>query len=162
MWNSFNAFTLCYVTGRPDAINSIFELVSRESWGATELLTRQKLNPSNVEHILVYHTATPECFSPDECIQAVRSLQVRKRVNPIQFFLFEIFYFEFFWFYFCRTKLLNMKNMIFHSTILSAAMAEHMRPEVGQMKANRRFEMILFCLLLLSVRIALDVIAYRC
>lgn len=79
MWNSFNAFTLCYVTGRPDAINSIFELVSRESWGATELLTRQKLNPSNVEHILVYHTATPECFSPDECIQAVRSLQVRKR-----------------------------------------------------------------------------------
>lgn len=57
----------------------LLDFVNREDWGAAQLPTGNQLFSNNVFHVLLYHTATENCYNLSDCKEFVYNYQVLNR-----------------------------------------------------------------------------------
>lgn len=69
-----------------DRPNLWLDFVNREDWGAAQLPTGRQLSSNNVFHVLLYHTATENCFDLWKCKIFVYNYQVRQ-LNHIAYYV---------------------------------------------------------------------------
>lgn len=73
----FKLFGICHYT---DAfkINSTFDLVNRDVWGANETIPRgNRLQSTLVRHVIVFQTKGNSCNSFVNCVHFLRNMQVK-------------------------------------------------------------------------------------
>lgn len=66
---------MMYYEDLPCPMGAEFELVNREEWGASHLPVGRRLDSNNVNHVLIEHTATENCFNLTACKMFVYNYQ---------------------------------------------------------------------------------------